>query len=318
LIVAKDGSGDFSTISDAVNSIGRRNLRETIFVRNGIYKEKVHIDSPFVSLIGEDPDRTILTYDDYAKKPDETGTGMGTFNSYSILISGEGFEAENITFQNSSGPGRIKGQAIAAYVDADRVRFRNCKFLGYQDTLFTGPLPPTPIIKDGFKGPDINKERLVGRHLYENCCIEGDVDFIFGSAMAVFKDCTIMSLGSGYITAASTPEGKDIGYVFVNCTFSSGCDANTVYLGRPWRNHAKTVFINCYMAEHIKEEGWHNWNKPEAEETVFCAEYNSLGPGGKTDRRVNWAKILTHDEAKQYQAQINKVFLCFGNEIVKL
>jgi pectinesterase len=318
LIVSKDGSGDFSTISDALDSINNRNRRETIFVRNGIYKEKVHISSPFVSLIGEDPDKTILTYDDYAKKPDNLGAEMGTFNSYSILITGEGFEAESITFQNSSGPGRIKGQAIAAYVDADKVRFRNCKFLGYQDTLFTGPLPPTPIIKDGFKGPDINKERLVGRHLYENCYIEGDIDFIFGSAAAVFKGCTIMSLGSGYITAASTPHEENIGYVFLDCTLSCNCAANTVYLGRPWRDYAKTVFINCYMEEHIKEEGWHNWSKPEAEKTAFYAEYNSRGPGGKTYKRVNWTKILTLEEAKLYQVQINKVFSCFENDIVKL
>ncbi len=311
MIVSKDGNGDFKSVQQAIDSMVSSNRHEIIHIRNGIYKEKIHITKPGITLKGESSEKTILTFDDYARKPFDDGEEMGTFHSYSILVAGEGFKAENITFENTAGSGKIKGQAIAAYVDADRVHFRNCRFLGHQDTLYTGPLPPKPMLKNGFKGPSINPERLVGRQFYEHCYIEGDIDFIFGSAMAVFKDCTIKSLDmgaekeglNGYITAASTPSGSEFGYVFIHCSLESECAPKTVYLGRPWRNYAQTVFINCSMGEHIKEEGWHNWNKADSEKTVFYAEYQSRGPGGNINRRVPWAKILTEEEAKKYQIE---------------
>jgi len=310
MIVAADGSGDYISLGHALKALESKNDndRVVIHIKKGVYKEKLHIKRPNVTLIGEDAESTVITYDDYARKLFDNGEEYGTFNSYTVLITGDGFEARNITFENSAGSGLIKGQALAAYVDADRVVFRNCRFTGHQDTLFTAPLPPSPIIKDGFKGPGQDKERRMGSHYYENCLIEGDVDFIFGSATAVFKGCTIISLNrgepengvNGYITAASTPESIKYGYVFINCRLLGKCKPSTVYLGRPWRNFAKTVFINCYMDEHIKSEGWHNWNKPESESTVFYAEYNSFGPGGKMDNRVPWAKILTEEEAAEY------------------
>jgi len=314
MIVAADGSGDYTSLGQALKALeseNNSNDRVVIHVKKGVYKEKLHISRPNISLIGEDAESTVITYDDYARKLFDNGEEYGTFNSYTVLVTGDGFEARNITFENSAGSGLVKGQALAAYVDADHVVFRNCRFLGHQDTLFTAPLPPSPVIKDGFKGPGQDKERRMGSHYYENCYIEGDVDFIFGSATAVFKDCTIVSLDrgepengvNGYITAASTPEGEKYGYVFINCRLLGKCKPSTVYLGRPWRNFAKTVFINCYMDEHIKSEGWHNWNKPESENTVFYAEYNSSGPGGKTDRRVPWAKILTKEEAGEYTVE---------------
>ena len=235
MIVAADGSGDFLTIQQALDRIAQDNQsRVIIHVKNGVYREKIHIFQPMVTLKGEDAEKTILTYDDHARKHFDDGTEYGTFNSYSVLIAGDGFEAENLTFQNAAGPGHIKGQALAAYVDAERVTFRNCRFLGCQDTLFTGPLPPQPIIKDGFKGPGVNEERKTGKQYYQNCYIEGDVDFIFGSATAVFHACTIRSLDrgepqgglNGYITAASTPEGLPYGYVFIDCRLESDCPTN--------------------------------------------------------------------------------------------
>lgn len=311
MIVAADGSGDYLSLGQALENINDTGNGVVIYIKKGVYKEKLHISKPNVTLVGEDAMSTIITYDDYARKLFDNGEEYGTFNSYTVLITGDGFEARNITFENSAGTGKIKGQALAAYVDADRVVFQSCHFKGHQDTLFTAPLPPAPILKDGFKGPGQNKERRMGSHYYENCLIEGDVDFIFGSATAVFKDCTIVSLDrgepengvNGYITAASTPEGEKYGYVFINCRLLGKCQPSTVYLGRPWRNFAKTVFINCYMDDHIKNEGWHNWEKPESEETVFYAEYKSFGPGGKMDKRVPWVKILTEEEAKNYTVE---------------
>lgn len=311
MIVAADGSGDYLSVSQALENINDTNNPVEIYIKKGVYKEKICISRPDVTLVGENVEATIITFGDYARKLFDNGEEYGTFNSYTTLITGEGFEARNITFENCAGSGKIKGQALAAYVDADRVVFRNCHFKGHQDTLFTAPLPPKPILKDGFKGPGLNKTRKMGSHYYENCLIEGDVDFIFGSATAVFKDCTILSLDrgeaengiNGYITAASTPKDSKYGYVFINCKLLGNCKQNTVYLGRPWRNFAKTVFINCFMGEHIKSEGWHNWGKVDSEETVFYAEYNSYGPGGKMDNRVPWAKILSEEEADEYSLE---------------
>jgi len=314
MIVASDGSGDYLSLGEALKDLEKKsekNGRVVIHLKKGVYREKLHLTRPNITLVGEDPESTIITYDDYARKLFDNGEEYGTFNSYTVLITGDGFEASNITFENSAGPGKIKGQALAAYVDADRVIFRNCCFKGHQDTLFTAPLPPEPVLKNGFKGPGQNRERRMGAHYYENCVIEGDVDFIFGSATAVFKGCTIISLDrgepengvNGYITAASTPEGEKYGYVFIDCKLVGNCKPSTVYLGRPWRNFAKTVFINCYMDSHIKSEGWHNWNRPESEKTVFYAEYKSHGPGAGTGKRVSWARILTDDEAKDYTVE---------------
>lgn len=302
MIVAQDGSGDFKTIQEAINQVPEDNqVRTVIEVKAGEYYEKLHIDKKMVTLKGE-PGKTTITYDDCAVKRWPNGEKYGTFHSYSVLITGDDFTAEGITFKNSAGPGAVAGQALAAYIDADRVIFRNCRFLGHQDTIFTAPLPPKPGSGDRFNSPRDDYERRMGRHYFENCFIAGDVDFIFGSATAVFYNCEIFSHDrhGGYVTAASTPEGEKYGYVFIDCRLTGDAPANSVYLGRPWREFAKTVFINTYMGEHIRPEGWHNWGSEAKEKTTFYAEYNSFGPGAKLDQRVKWAKILTEQEAAEY------------------
>ena len=306
IIVAQDGSGDATKIQDAIDRIPMDNKeRVMIHIKSGVYKEKVHIDQPFVSLIGEEPKKTCLTFDDYANKELDNGEKMGTFRSYSVFIGGDDCIIENITLKNSAGDGRIKGQALAAYVDADRIIFRNCILKGYQDTLFTGPLPEKPRIPNSFKGPGETKVRRCGRQYYDNCTIIGDVDFIFGSATAVFHQCTIFSRNrgmdiNGYVTAASTPANQKYGYVFWDCRLESDAPENTVYLGRPWREHAYTAFINCWMGKHIHDEGWHNWNRIENEETARYYEYNSQGPGAKMNKRVKWSTQLTEEQVKEY------------------
>jgi pectinesterase len=306
IIVSKDGNGIFTTVQDALDSIPENNSVEIeIYIKNGVYKEKISVLKPFVTLIGEDKYKTVLTYDDYAKKTFPTGQVYRTFNSYSIFIEASNFTAKNLTIENSAGAGEIVGQAVAVYVEGDKAKFQNCRFLGNQDTLFTGPLPPKPIEGNNFGGPMDGKERLVGRQYYEECYIEGDIDFIFGSATAVFNKCEIFSKNknndiNGYITAASTEEGKEFGYVFINCKLTSNAQANSVYLGRPWRDYAKTAFINCFMGEHIRKEGWHSWNKPNAEKETNYAEYKSYGPGASDKTRISWAHILTDEEASNY------------------
>lgn len=311
MIVAKDGSGDFKTVQAAIDSITDSTKETVIQIKNGTYMEKIHIWKPNVTLIGENVNETVLTYDDYAKKLFDDGTKYGTFHSYTVLVAGNNFKASNITFANTAGRGSEVGQALAAYVDADKVSFENCRFLGSQDTLFTGPLPPVPMAGGLFGSPMEEYPKIPGRQYYKNCYIEGDVDFIFGTATAVFENCEIFSFErdrevNGYVTAASTQEGQEYGYVFINCSLTSDARPKTVYLGRPWRNFAKTVYINCEMGAHIKDEGWHNWNKPEAEETMLYAEYGSKGTGADCISRATFAKILEESDLKDYT--LDKIF----------
>lgn len=280
-IVAKDGSGTFTKVQDAINAIPdfRKNVT-TVFIRNGTYKEKLILPASKtnVRFIGESRERTILTYDDFASKKNRFGEEMGTTGSTSFYVFGDGFTAENITFENSSGP---VGQAVAVRIDGDRVAFVNCRFLGFQDTLYP------------------HGER--SRQYYKNCYIEGTVDFIFGWSTALFEDCEIFcKKGGGYVTAASTLQKTSYGFVFKNCRITGDADAHTFYLGRPWRPYAKTVFIDCYLDKQIKPEGWHNWDKKEAESTAFYAEYNSRGPGAEKAKRISWSRQLTAREAAQY------------------
>jgi pectinesterase len=276
VVVAQDGSGDFQTIQAAVNSMpDHAQLRLTIFVKNGTYQEKLVIPSwkTKITLIGEDKEKTIITWNDYSGK----GT-LNTFTSYTVLIQGNDFQAENITFENSAGTG--VGQAVALHVEADRCIFKNCRILANQDTLYTG----------------VDNSR----QYYVDCYIEGTTDFIFGPATAMFENCHIHCKKNSYITAASTPQHKQFGYVFKNCTITTTSDVTKLYLGRPWRPYAKTVFLNCDLSENILPEGWHNWNKPDAEKTSFYAEYKSIGKGAKPVQRVPWSHQLTDEQAKEY------------------
>ena len=278
IIVAQDGSGDYKTIQEAINnSPAFPYKRVTITIKEGVYYEKVLVPecNTKISLIGENKEKTIISYDDYFGK---INLGRNsTFYTSTLLVEGNDFKATNLTIQNTSGP---VGQAIALSVVADRVVVSNCIILGNQDTLYTSG--------EGFK------------HYYKDCYIEGTVDFIFGSATAVFDNCTIHSKSNSYVTAASTPEGVKYGYVFLNCKLTAAEKATEVYLGRPWRIYAKTVFLNCEMGNHIRKEGWNNWSKPEAEKASFYAEYNCFGPGFHPKERVSWSHQLTKLEAKEY------------------
>jgi len=279
-VVAQDGSGDFVTVQDAINAVPDfRKNRTTIFIKKGIYKEKLVLaaSKTNVSFIGEDLTETVLTYDDFASKKNRFGEEMGTTGSTSFYIFGEGFTAENITFENSAGP---VGQAVAVRIDGDKVAFRNCRFLGNQDTLYP------------------HGERSL--QYYKNCYIEGTVDFIFGWSTAVFEECTIFCKDHGYITAPSTLEETPFGFVFLKCEVTGGAPQASFYLGRPWRPYGKSVFVNCRLKNQIKPEGWHNWGDPEKEKTAFFAEYNNSGPGSNAEGRVPWAHQLNKEEAGKY------------------
>lgn len=301
ITVAKDGSGDFHSIQEAVNAVDK--TPETIIIKNGIYKERVEVSIPNITFEGENNEQTILECDFYANMIMEDESKRGTFRSYTLLINCNHFTCNNITIANTSGFGKDVGQALAVYAEGDRIVFNNCRLLGHQDTLFTGPLPKEAAKPGGFTGPTEFSERRVGRQLYKNCYIEGEVDFIFGSAVAYFDNCTLHSLDrgmevNGYVTAASTYADEKYGYVFNNCNFTSNCPKETVYLGRPWRVNAKTVLINCTLGEHIKAEGFHDWNKEEAHEKAFYAEYNSTS--AIPANRASFVKELTKEQAEEY------------------
>ncbi len=305
----------FSTITSAIESLPIKNNIPTIIkLEEGVYYEKVVINRPNIMIIGESPQNTIITNDDYANHIMSDGKKMGTFRSYTMFIDANNVTLKHLKICNSSAPRCEVGQAIALYADGDNLYIHDCHLIGNQDTLFTGPLPPSPYEPGGFTGPKEFSPRINGRQLYEKCYICGDIDFIFGSATAYFKECTIESLNNGsidkdengmpiygYISAASTPKGQKYGYIFEHCSFlSKDCPSKSIYLARPWRNYAQSIFINCFMDDCIHPAGFHDWNKTEAHTTVCYGEYNNHGKGADTDLRASFSHTLSEKEADMY------------------
>lgn len=285
ITVSKDGTGDFTSIQEAVNSTRDLGPGEVVInIKNGTYNEKLEIPSwkHQLTLLGEDRKNTIITNDDFSGKMNpQTGKEFSTFNSYTLLVRGDDIRIENLTVKNSSCG---EGQAVALHVEGDRFVIKDADILGCQDTLYTAT--------EG------------SRQLYLNCYIEGTTDFIFGEATAAFIDCTIKSLKNSFVTAAATPQNQQYGYVFINCELIAAEGVDEVYLGRPWRPFAKTVFINSSLGEHILPEGWDPWKGdemfPNKERTAFYAEYNSTGPGASPETRVDWSLQLSEEEAGKY------------------
>jgi len=280
--VAADGSGDFTTVQTAVNSAPDEPQGATPFlihIKPGTYHEivVVPVQKGAIHLQGDDPATTKITFNKAALDLDAAGMPIGTFKTATVLVQADGFSADNITFENSFGKG---SQALAIHVTGDRAAFRNCRFLGWQDTILI----------------------LQGRQYFENCYINGAVDFIFGAATAWFQHCEIHCLSNGYITAASTPQDHPFGYVFSDCTITAEPGV-LMYLGRPWRPYASVTYLNTTMSEAIRPEGWHNWNKTENQGTARYAEWDSKGPGANPTARVPWSKQLTDAEAKAITVQ---------------
>ncbi len=284
-IVAADGSGQYTTVRAAIDAAPQLTHagagRWTIFVKTGTYREIVYIqrEKRFIALVGEDAEKTILTFDlfnDYAA-PD--GKPLATFRTPTVILDADDFTIENLTIANTAGP--KKGQALAIRVDGDRATFRRCRFLGFQDTLL------------------VNR----GRHYFEDCYIAGSTDFIFGGATAYFERCTLHALLSGYLTAASTPDFAPHGYVFRHCKITGESADVKTYLGRPWRDYAQTLFLFTEMSAHVHAAGWDNWKKPYAEKVSRYSEFGSTGPGANPAARAPWTKPLTESEARALTPQ---------------
>ena len=280
--MAAEGSGDYRTVQEALDAVALKNKKAySIKIKNGIYKEKLFLDSTkdFVTLSGEDKFNTILTYDDHTGKLSPRGDTINTRTSWSFKILANNFSAADITFQNDAG--FSAGQAVAVESDGDRAIFNNCRFIGYQDVLF------------------INN----GRQFFQKCYIEGTTDFIFGSATAWFLQCHVHSKKNSHITAASTPPEKKYGYVFYDCILTGDTSLHSVSLGRPWRPNASVTYMHCFIGQHIKPEGWSNWNNTDNSKTARYNEYKNYGPSADASKRVNWAKQLTDEEAKEFDLQ---------------
>lgn len=221
-----------------------------------------------------------------AKSIHEDGLPYGTFRTYTVLADGDNITFRGCTFENNAGPGNQAGQAIALYIDGDNITLEDCILRGHQDTLFLAPLPEKEIIPGGFLGPKQFSPRTPRMVYFKNCLIEGGVDFIFGGATAYFDNCEFKSVEEGYVFAPSTPKDTNIGFVARNCRFTADATvANaSCYIARPWRNHAKVTLENCYLGPHIHPDGWNDWNKKDAHETVSFIEKNSYGPGAGNTR----------------------------------
>ena len=277
ITVAQDGSGTYRTVQEAVDAVPDQSEQPvTILIKKGTYREKLVVPTlkTHLALVGESKDNTIITFDDHS------GTnGINTYTSHSVLVQANDFSAKNITFENTAG--YTAGQAVALHVEGDRCTFRNCRVVGNQDILF--------LAADN------------RRQYFKDCYIEGTTDFIFGSSTAVFDHCTIKSKKNSFITAASTPPSQEFGFVFLNCKLTADTAlAKKVHLGRPWRPHAKVVYLNTEMGSHIVPTGWDNWKNLENEKTAYFAEYNSTGSGANPKARAGWSHQLMAKEAKRY------------------
>ena len=294
IVVARDGTGQFRNVTEAIEVCRAfMEYHKVIYVKKGTYKEKVIIPQWLtnIEICGEDRDQTIITYDDHANIvmdarfwPAETSeqlmamgnrAKLGTFRSFTVRVDANDITFKNITIENNAA--RL-GQAVALHTQGDRLVFVNCRFLGNQDTVYTG-MPHTRI-------------------LFDHCYIEGTTDFIFGPSTAWFENCDIYCKINSYITAASTPQDVAYGYIFNNCRITTAPEVTKMYLGRPWRDYGYTLFMNGELPRQILPEGWHHWEK-EREKTARYLEYNNHGEGASTEKRVSWSRQLTKKEAQQ-------------------
>ena len=298
IVVARDGTGEFRNISDAIEVCRAfMDYHKVIYVKKGTYKEKIIVPQWLqnIEICGEDRDQTIITYDDHANlsmdgsfwpaglKQQLQAMGdrpiLGTFRSFTVRIDGNDITFKNITIENNAAK---LGQAVALHTQGDRLQFVNCRFLGNQDTVYTG----------------MGNTRLY----FKDCYIEGTTDFIFGPSVVWFEGCAIHCKADSYITAASTPKDSPFGYIFNNCTITVASNVSKVYLGRPWRDYGYTLFMNCELPKQICPEGWHHWEK-HREQTARYAEYNNHGEGANTKQRASWSRQLTKKEVQQVTLQ---------------
>eukprot|EP00252_Welwitschia_mirabilis_P022489 TRINITY_DN609_c0_g1_i3.p1 TRINITY_DN609_c0_g1~~TRINITY_DN609_c0_g1_i3.p1 ORF type:complete len:321 (-),score=40.35 TRINITY_DN609_c0_g1_i3:249-1211(-) len=284
ILVSQDGRGHFTTVQEAIDSVPLRNCHRVIIeILPGTYRQPIYIPKTknLITLRGFNAEDTVLTWNNTASSINHhqpaSLIGTGTFGSGSVIVQGEDFIAENITFENSAPQG--SGQAVAIRVTADKCAFYGCRFLGWQDTAYLHS----------------------GKHYLRDCYIEGSVDFIFGNATALLEYCHIHCKSPGFVTAQSRKTSQETtGYVFLRCTITGNGGNSYIHLGRPWAPFARVVFAYTWMDACIKPEGWNNWGKPDNEKTSCFYEYRCSGPGSNSCKRVCWARQLMDEEALEF------------------
>ena len=292
IVVDRKGKGDYYYIQDALDAVRKDNTGIMILVKEGVYYEKIIVDKPHITLVGELGKNVTLVYDDHLTEA-EDATNRLSATTATIRISATDFSAENIIFANSASGAENVEQAVTMYIEADRAQFHHCGFLGRRDTLVTAPTPLHIIDKEN-EGRPVH----LSRQYFRCCYFEGDSNFLAGSSTAIFEYCKIHSLnhlGTGYITTASTPMGHYFGYVFKNCLLTGDAPKHSTYLGRPWKNCPKVAFIQCTLGEHIHPQGW--------EDASMCCDFvesGNVGAGADLLARSPWSRTLTTEEASRY------------------
>lgn len=309
--VAQDGTGNYASIQAAVDAVpeGKRET-VTILIQPGTYRERVILNKDNVTLVGADAQGVELVFGNYALQLLPDGTEKTTFLTATLLITGDDVTVENMTIRNDAGDGRVVGQAVAVYAAGDRGIFRKCRMIAAQDTLYCGPTMPNVardalprIIPQGVAAV-AECQAVPGRQYFEACYIQGDVDFIFGPYRCWFERCTLFcNERGGFYTAANTPEKETYGLVFHRCKLTGACAEGAVYLGRPWREFAATVFLHCDMDAHMNPEGFCDWESPYRPVTGRYAEYGTTGARSDTSTRHPKEKLLTHAEAEEITLQ---------------
>ena len=305
-IVAQDGSGTHTGIQAAIDALAASGGQDrTVLVRPGVYRERVVVHPSGVRIVGEDAENTVITHSACAKDPDENGQEKGTFLSFTVIVTGKDVTLENLTIRNDAGDGRVVGQAVALYAAGDRGRFLRCRLIAHQDTLFCGPMMAKverEILPYTSRAECVD---FVGdcplthsREYFEDCFIQGDVDFIFGPYRCWFEGCTLfMNERGGWYTAANTPEEQSYGLILHRCRLTGACAEGEAYLGRPWRQYARTLFLDCAMDEHVSPQGFADWNEAKPI-TDRCGEWRTSGARADQAMRHSRQKRLTDAEAR--------------------
>ncbi|MQL72548.1 hypothetical protein Taro_004901 [Colocasia esculenta] len=283
--VSQDGTGDFSSIREALDAIPKKNAERVILdIKPGIYREKVVIPKTmsFVTFLGDATSPPVLTGNDTAFTRGKDGKFMKTFHSATVAVNGDYFIAVNIIFENTAPypeKGSKEGQAVALRVSGNKAAFYNCSFDGVQDTLYDHK----------------------GLHYFNGCFIQGAIDFICGYGRSFYENCHLNSISKGVASLTAQKRSRrsmDSGFSFVNSTITG---TGSVYLGRAWGDHSRVVFSYTFMEKLVLPEGWNSWRvrRPELS-GVFYGEYNCSGPGADWTGRVHWAHLLTEEEAQPF------------------
>lgn len=289
------------SIQELINNFPAGSEPITVHLSRGVFCQRVNLKRDNVTFIGDESGETVITYNVSALAINADGEKNGTFRTATFMADCDNFKALNITFENSAGQGEVSGQCIALYADGKHQIYEHCRMLGCQDTVFLAPLPDKEKQPGGFRGEKEFAPRRDSDMLFSNCYIEGNVDYIFGGATAWFEGCTIFTKKRAgghkecWVTAASTGKHKQYGFVFHHCKFESDINEPVVYLGRPWRENAKTHIIECELCNAIHPDGWQDWGKPHGE--FVYAEGENFGEGACKER-VDYAILLSDMETR--------------------